>query len=121
MKPEIEAVIEKPRIPKGDGRIVYVAGPYKAETEEKKCENIWHAIKVAVRLWELNWVVFSPILNSAHFEIYSSLPEEVYLEGDLKFLEFCSAIMLLKGWEQSKGAKRELEVATERGMDIFYE
>ena len=108
-------------IPKGDGQIIYVAGPYRAKTDSGQAENILHAQRVALRLWELGYIVFTPHLNTANFNWFSSLPDEVWLNGGLKFLEFCEAIFLLKGWEASDGAKRELEVATERKMSILYE
>ena len=59
--------------------------------------------------------------NTANFNWYSSLPDEVWMNGGLKFLEFCQAIFMLKGFEQSVGAKRELEVAVEKGLEVYYE
>lgn len=121
MKPDIEAVIEKPKIPMGNGRLIYVAGPYTGKTNSETTENIWHACRVSVGLWELGYYVFCPHLNTAHFEIYSSLPEEVYLEGDLKFLEKCDCVIMLKGYEGSKGAMAELELARQLNKEIVYE
>ena len=113
--------MQQPKIPMGDGKLIYVAGPYRSKTPGGQAENIWHASRVAIRLFELGWVCFTPHLNTANFNWYSNLPDEVWLNGGLKFLEFCEAIFMLKGWEESKGAKRELEVATERKMEVFYE
>ena len=121
MEPLIRAERQGQRVPTGEGRLIYVAGCYRAKTEEKKRENVWHATKVAVRLWELNWIVFSPINNTAYFDVYSSLPDEVWLNGGLKFLELCSSIFMLKGFEESEGAKRELERALELGLTVYYE
>jgi hypothetical protein len=108
-------------IPMGDGRTIYVAGRYRAKTDSGQAENIMHAQRVAIRLWELGWIAFCPHLNTLNFNWYSNLPDEVWLNGGLKFLEMCDCIFLLKGWQDSQGAKRELEVATERKMDKFYE
>lgn len=105
----------------GKGRKIYVAGPYRASTEELKTENIWHAIRVSVRLWELGWYCFTPHANTAHFDNFSSLPPEIYLNGDIEFLKCCDAILMLKGFEKSEGAKRELEVALENELEIYYE
>ena len=113
--------MQQPKIPMGEGKLIYVAGKYRGKTDTEQSENILHAQRVALRLWELGYVVFTPHLNTANFNWYSNLPDEVWLNGGLKFLGFCSAIFLLKGWEESKGAKRELEVATERKMEVFYE
>ena len=121
MKSAIEQVLEKPKIPMGNGQIIYVAGAYRAKTEEQKRENVWHATRVSIRLWELGWVVFSPINNTAYFDVYSSLPDEVWLNGGLEFLKTCGVIIMLKGWESSEGAKREREVAIEMGLTVLYE
>ena len=118
---ELAAKAQFSKVPMGEGRIIYVAGCYRAKTEERKRENVWHATRVSIRLWELGWIVFSPINNCAYFDVWSNLPDEVWLNGGLKFLEFCSSIFMLSGWQTSKGAQRELEVATERNMDILYE
>lgn len=36
-------------------------------------------------------------------------------------LDMCDAIYLLRGWEKSCGAKRELEFANSEDMEIMYE
>ena len=109
------------KIPLGKGKKIFISGPYRAKTEEGKRDNIWHAVRVAVRLWELGWYVFCPHANTANFDTFSKLPPEAYLEGDLQFLKCCDAVFILEGWEQSVGAKRELEVATEQNLEVYYE
>ncbi len=121
MKPEVEAEVRNPKVPMGEGRLIFVSGPYNGESQAKITENIWHACRVAVRLWELGWFCICPHMNMAHFEVYSSLPEKVYLKGDLKFLEKCDCVFMLKGYENSKGAKAELELAKKLGLAVYYE
>ena len=120
-----EKIVDKPtlpsKIPLGNGRLIYVAGRYRAKTDTEKAENIWHAIKIAVKLWEKNWFCFCPHANTAHFDVYSSLPSEVYLKGGLAFLEKCDAIFLLKGYETSAGAMCELELAKKLNLEIYFE
>jgi len=105
----------------GNKRIIYVAGPYHHQTEEGKRENILHAIRVALRLWELGFFVICPHCNTANFEFYTNLPQEVWGEGYLEILKRCDAIFMMRNWETSEGAKSELEVAIERGMAVYYE
>lgn len=122
MKPEIEQVLEKPKIPTSNGsKIIYVCGPYRGKTDYEQIDNIYHAQRVALRLWELGWVVFCPHLNTANFNWYSNLPDDVWLNGGLKLLGRCDCMIMLKGWEQSKGANAELELAIEKGLEIYYE
>ena len=33
----------------------------------------------------------------------------------------CDAICMMDGWEESKGAKLELDVATSCGLTVYYE
>ncbi len=41
---------------------------------------------------------------------------EEYMRADLRALVGCEAIALLPGWEQSRGARREVSIADELGM-----
>lgn len=44
---------------------------------------------------------------------------EEYMKTDLKELLDCDAIFLIPGWQKSKGAKFEKEVATMAGLKII--
>lgn len=43
------------------------------------------------------------------------------VKAELAVLETCDAIYLLDGWEQSRGAKKELAHAIGRGLDVYPE
>ena len=43
------------------------------------------------------------------------------MDADLAAIRSCDAIYLLKGWETSRGAKRELKEALEHGLTIMQE
>lgn len=47
-------------------------------------------------------------------------PEEC-MEGDIKAISDCDAIMVLNGWVSSKGCRVEIAYATYRSIPIFYE
>lgn len=106
---------------KGNGRVIYVAGAYRNKTEEGKWDNIWHATRVACRLWELGWAVICPHCNTANFEFYFDVSSDRIIEGYLEILKRCDAIFMLSNWDCSAGSKLELEVAKENGLDIYYE
>ena len=40
---------------------------------------------------------------------------------DMKMLFECDAICMMDGWEQSKGCKLELDVASSCGLTVYYE
>jgi len=44
-----------------------------------------------------------------------------YMRADLRMLLRCDVIYMLKGWEDSAGARVELSVAQAVGMEVMYE
>ena len=106
---------------KGGKRLIFVSGPYKAKTEGEKAQNIWHAVRVACRLWELGFFVICPHTNSAHFESLAKLDESIWLEGGLEMLSRCDCVFMLSGWEESEGSVVEYNLAQELELPIYYE
>jgi len=106
-------------------RIVYLAGPYRGKTRDGASyneieANIRQAEKAAIALWDAGFGVFCPHLNTAHFEVKSTTPPELYLQADLRMLDACTDILMLPGWKESAGAKRELHRARELGLAVYY-
>ena len=44
-----------------------------------------------------------------------------HMKADIHTLTECDGILMLKGWEQSKGAKLEFDVATSCGLEVWYQ
>ena len=55
----------------------------------------------------------------------NGLPEEAHwrehMRADIALLLGCDYIYMLKGWELSKGAKLELDVASSCGIKVLFE
>ena len=49
-----------------------------------------------------------------------SLPYETYVKADIIAMLRCDAIILMKGWEESRGARMECNLADWLGMHIFH-
>jgi len=66
---------------------------------------------------------WADIRNPARLAVneYENLPRSLYLRSDLRQLLDCQAILLLRGWEQSKGARLEALIADEVGIRRVYE
>lgn len=96
--------------------VLYIAGKYSGDVEA----NILAARRVAVQLWEAGHAVICPHLNTARMETDCSLPYEGYLKGDLQFIDRCDAIVMLDGWQDSKGAVLEHSHAKAAGVPIYY-
>lgn len=62
-------------------------------------------------------------LQALYMSKYKRLPTyEEYLSNDIKELaDGCTSIFMLENWEDSKGAKIELDLAQKLGLTIYYE
>ena len=102
--------------------VVYVAGAFRAKPDPhnqwvQHC-NIRKAEGVAHRVWGLGAAAVTPHLNTVNFQ--GSLPDSVWLDGDLAILAKCDAVVMVDGWEDSEGAKAEQQFALARGIPVFY-
>ena len=86
--------------------IVYIAGPYRAPTENGVQQNIDRARAAAIEIAEMGLGFFCPHLNSDHMG--GVIPDDEWIEMDLAILRgCCKAILMLEGWKKSTGAARE--------------
>ena len=90
-------------------KVIYVAGPFRAENPCEIERNIRRAEEAALRLWREGWSVVCPHANTRFGQ--GVLPEATFLVGDLEILRRCEAIYMLAGWEKSKGATEERKLA----------
>jgi len=95
--------------------LVYLSGPYTGDIKQ----NILNARAMAIKLWEFGFAVICPHLNTAHFEQDCGATYEDYLEGDLRMVEGCDAVLMLKGWQDSEGAKKERAHAQTKGKPVY--
>jgi len=100
-------------------KVIYIAGAYRNGSEWGLVENIRHAEREAIKLWQNGYAVICPHKNTAHFG--GLCPDGVWLDGDIEILKRCDVIYMLSNWQSSVGAKRELEVAIENGLEVRYE
>jgi nucleoside 2-deoxyribosyltransferase len=108
-----------------DMKLIYIAGPYRAYLPDGKInisgvhQNIEEAGKVALKYWQAGNAVICPHKNTAYFD--GAAPDEVWLEGDLEMIRRCDAVVMMKGWENSKGSIKEHELAQLLAKEIIYE
>ena len=103
-------------------RKLYISGSYSAPAPEGVADNIAHAKAAAVEMTRQGWAVFTPHLNSGHFE--ELLPELTggdWLSRCVAWLECCDAIYILSGSEQSVGTGIEVGLAKSLGLEIIHE
>lgn len=87
----------------------YIAGPMTGYPEH----NYPAFHKAAAEMRALGWEVINPAENHGG---NTTLPREDYFRTDIPQLVSCDAVLLLRGWEQSRGARLEFAVARECGV-----
>ena len=100
-------------------KVIYVAGAYRAENDFARHLNCRKAELAALKLWTNGWAVICPQKNTEHFD--GTLVDGRFLEGDIEILKRCDAIYMLNNFESSDGAKKELQVAKDIGLEIIYQ
>lgn len=92
---------------------VYISGPMEGNMD---ClENFRVAEEVLLKLGH-------DVVNPAKLDKAvkgTGLSREDYLELDLKLLEWCDAIVMLDGWQQSRGCNREYGYAVGKKKKII--
>jgi hypothetical protein len=64
---------------------------------------------------------YTPVNPARNFDGDQTLPYEAYMHKSLRQLMDCQAIYLLDGWQDSRGAKIEYDIASALGLDIIYQ
>ena len=81
--------------------------------------------KAEEKLMKDGWRVVNPARFNAVFNVYNEGIEGKILnavcESERAAIPHLDAIYLLKGWEKSKGAKRELLVALQHNLEVIVE
>lgn len=102
-------------------KIVFIIGKYFSKDYNEIEENIRLAEKYAIKLWGLGFGVFTPHLNTCHFEVKTKVPEEIYQAFDLIVAErLCDcAFAIPENWRDSTGGKNEIKRFQELGKPVF--
>jgi hypothetical protein len=100
--------------------LVYVAGPYRAETHYIVKQNIRKAEDIGVLLWAYGWVPIVPHLNTEFMNGAYGLPDWVWLKGDLAIVKACKFIVVEGMWRYSDGTIGEIECAKENNIPVLY-
>jgi hypothetical protein len=99
--------------------LIYVAGKYKGEDEAEKMANIGLAKQAAIDLWNRGHATICPHLNTMDFEYYTKLSNRDFVALDLLIVEKVDGIVMLPGWEDSRGACIELDHAKKNNIPVW--
>ena len=100
---------------------VYVAGPYSANSVLDVLKNIGRGEKACADLFAMGYAPFCPWHDKS---FVTDRPDDEFTvsqfyEYSLAWLKVSDAVVLLPGWENSKGTLKEIEVAKEVGIPVF--
>ena len=102
-------------------KTIYIAGPMAGFTEL----NFPAFYKAEEKLMKNGWRVVNPARFDYVFNVYGESIKgkllDAVCESERAAIPHLDAIYLLKGWEKSKGAKRELFVALQHDLMVVVE
>lgn len=98
-------------------KVVYVAGPIRAENSWLRELNIRKAEMLALDAWKAGAAVICP---HAMGRFYTDDDYPMWIAGDLEIISRCDALLMVNGWDQSLGAKAERAEAMLLGKKICY-
>ena len=100
-------------------KLVYIAGPYRAETTKEVAINISNAKLVRALATHRGWFPVIPHANTGHMEESVSRPDQFWLNGTMEMMRRCDAVLLCPGWATSSGTKAEIREAQALGIPIY--
>ena len=99
---------------------VYVAGPYSADTQEKKLDNSIKAIQCALRLWKRGHFPYVPHLTHwvDKYRFDTIMNYEDWIAWSIPWLASSDAILVLG---RSRGVDAEIKIAETFGIPVYYD
>lgn len=105
---------------------IYISGPI---TSLQKLGEDWKAPFIAASA-ALRRLGFRQIFNPVDIAIGVEAVAETfrrkatygdYMKSDIEMLLKCKSILMLRGWENSRGAQLEYQIADAIGIEVLYE
>ena len=101
---------------------VYVAGAFSADNVLQVLKNIGRGELACAKVFQAGFSPFCPWHDKSY---QMSLPEVEFPTGmfyahSMAWLDVSEAVLVLPGWENSKGTIREIEQAHKLNIPVFY-
>ena len=100
--------------------LVYVAGPYSAPDRAGVEANILRATACGIELARIGCMPVVPHANTSHAAYEQAQPYQFWIDGTMRLLRACDCVMLVPGWEESKGARGEKAEAERLGIPVYW-
>ncbi len=103
-------------------RKIYIAGAYSATDVITILDNIREGLRLSTEVFLAGFAPFSPWLDF-HFQLMlrpgETLTIQNYLDYSMEWLRVSDAVLLVPGWQDSKGTKAEIQEAMSLGIGVF--
>ena len=103
---------------------VYVAGAYSADNVLQVLENMRVGMRAGTEVLLAGFCPFVPFFDY-QFKLMSREGESITLEDyyrySMAWLEVSDAVLVIPGYEKSKGTLAEIKRAVELGIPVFYD
>lgn len=98
---------------------IYIAGPLNAGAVEY-LRNVSRMIQVGISVRRVGYAVFVPALDLLMGIVDGAFSYNDYAENNLAWLEVSDAVLVLPGYEESKGTLAEIKRASELGIPVIF-
>ena len=104
--------------------MIYLASPYSHPDPAVMEERFRAVCRVSAKLMLGGTLLFSPIAHTHPIAVAGELPRgwDFWHAYDKWFINNCDAVwvLMLDGWENSKGVSAEIAIAREIGKEVIY-
>lgn len=98
---------------------VYVAGKLN-DNAVGYIQNMHKMINNAYDIRKMGFSVYIPCLDFLYGLVAGDADYRDYFDNNIAWMKCADAVFVGKGWETSKGTKREIQIAQHNNIPVFY-